>query len=158
MKQRNQAYWQRQCKRDDDLIRIFEERDKSLQDALVSRDQLWLDSLDSFNEKLKSMYYAQVDMGKTMGSLALRQVLLIKSNVKMLDWAMASASNKKNITAPKVTISDYIHFVIQPPYEHAIQGPLVSLEPTKPQKEQKKKKRQMNLSLVSPVLSKKSLL
>ena len=44
------------------------------------------------------MYYAQVDMGKTMGSLALRKVELIKGNVKMLDWEMvAAASNKKNI-------------------------------------------------------------
>ena len=51
-------------------MRIFEGRDKSLHDALVSRDQLWLDSLDSFNDKLKSMYHAQVDMGKIMGSLS----------------------------------------------------------------------------------------
>ena len=50
------------------------------------------------------MYYAQVDMGKTMGSLALRQVELIKGNLKMLDWAIAIASNKKKIATPKITI------------------------------------------------------
>ena len=102
------------------MVRIFEERDKAMHDALISRDQLWLDSLDSFNEKLKSMYYAQVDMGKTMGSLSLRQVELIKGNVKMQDWAMAAASSKKNIIAPKITIYNYIPYVIQPAYEHAI--------------------------------------
>ena len=113
-------------------MRIFERKDKSLQDALVSRNQLWLDSLNSLNEKLISMPYAQVDMGKTMGSLAQRQVELIKGNVKILDWAMAIASIKKNIVAPKVTIFYYIPFVFQPPYEHAIQGSLVSSKPTEP--------------------------
>ena len=68
----DQAYWQRQCKRDEDLVKIFEGRDKSLNDALVTRDQLWLNSLDSFNDNLKSMYYAQNSMGKSMGSLAQR--------------------------------------------------------------------------------------
>ena len=51
-------------------MRIFKEKDKSLHDALVSRDQLWLNSLESCNDNLKSMYYAQVEMGKTMGSIA----------------------------------------------------------------------------------------
>ena len=40
------------------MVRIFEGRDKAMHDALNSKDQLWLDSLDSFNEKLKAMYYA----------------------------------------------------------------------------------------------------
>ena len=83
-----------------------------MKDVLISRDQLWLNSLDSFNDKLKSMYCAQLDMGKSMGSLAQRQVELIKGNVKMLDWVMATASNKKKVAAPKITISDYIPFVI----------------------------------------------
>ena len=68
-----------------------------------------------------------------MESLALRIVELIKGNVKMLDWAMAAASNKKNIVAPKIIIFDYIPYVIQPPYEHVIQGPLVSSKPIEPQ-------------------------
>ena len=38
LKQRDQAYWQRPCKKDEDLVRIFEGRNKSLHDALVSRD------------------------------------------------------------------------------------------------------------------------
>ena len=78
------------------------------------------------------MYNVQNDMGKSTGSLSQRQVELIKGNVKMLDWVMAIASNKKKVAALKVTILDYIPFFIQPPYEHAIQGPLVSSEPIEP--------------------------
>ena len=51
--------------------------------------------MDFFNNNLKSMYYVQIDMGKSMGSLAQRTVELIKGNVKMLDWAMTTTSNKK---------------------------------------------------------------
>ena len=66
LQKRDQAYWQRQCKRDEDLVRIFKGRDKSLNDAWVTKDQLWLNSLDSFNDNLKSTYYAQNAMGKSM--------------------------------------------------------------------------------------------
>ena len=59
------------------MARTFEEKDKAMHDALISRDQLWLDSLNSYNNYLKSMYYEQVNMGKTMGSMAQRQVELI---------------------------------------------------------------------------------
>ena len=71
-----------------------------------------------------SMYYDQVDMGKSMGSLAQRQVELIRGNVKMVDWAMAATSNKKKNNSSKSHHFNYIPFVIQPPYERAIQGPL----------------------------------
>ena len=119
LQKRDQAYWQRQCKKDEDLVRILEGRDKLRNDELVIRDQLWLNCTNSFNDNLKSMYNDQ----NSMGSLAQRQVELIKDNVKMLDWAMTEASNKKKVAAPKVTISDYIPFIIQPPYEHAIKDP-----------------------------------
>ena len=87
------------------------------------------------------MSYEQVNIGKTMESIALRQVKLIKGNVKMLDWAMAIVSSKKKNPVPKITISDYIPYVIQPPYEHAFIGPLVSQEPKGPQEDQKKNHR-----------------
>ena len=88
------------------MVRILEEREKLLNDALVTRDQLWLNCLNSFNDNLKSMYNVQNSMGKSMESLSQRQVELIKVNVKMLDWVMVAASNKKKVAAPKVTISD----------------------------------------------------
>ena len=70
LQKRDQAYWQRQCKRNEDLVRILEGRDKSLNDALVTKDKLWLNCLDSLNENLKSMYYVQNSRGKSTGSLA----------------------------------------------------------------------------------------
>ena len=120
------------------MSRVLKERDKAKHDSMISKGKFWLDNLDSWNHYLKSMYFEQVNMGKTLGSIALRQAELIKGNVKILDWAMATVSSKKNITAPKIIISYYIPYVIQPPYEHAFIGPLVSQEPTVPQEEQKK--------------------
>ena len=40
------------------MVRVFEGKDKAMHDALISKDQLWLDSLDTFNGKLKAMYYS----------------------------------------------------------------------------------------------------
>ena len=54
------------------MVRVFEGRDKAMHDALISREKLWLDSLDSYNHYLKSMYYEQINLGKTMGSIVLR--------------------------------------------------------------------------------------
>ena len=65
-----------------------------------------------------------------MGSITQRQVELIKEKLKMLDWAMVIVSSKKKVTTPKINIFDYIPYAIQPPYEHAFVGPLVSQEPT----------------------------
>ena len=79
------------------------------------------------------MYYEQINMGKTLGSMVIREAELVKSNVKMLDWTMRAVSGKKKIAAPKIAISDYIPYVIQPPFTNAFVGPLVSHEPSKPQ-------------------------
>ena len=65
LQHRDQAYWKRQCKREEDLVKIFEGIDKSLNDALVTRYQLWLNNMDFFNDNLKSMYYAQNAIGIT---------------------------------------------------------------------------------------------
>ena len=72
LKHRDQSYWKWQCKRDDDLARILEGIDKTINDSFVSRNKFWLDRLDSYNHYLKSIYYGQVNMGKTMKSLAIR--------------------------------------------------------------------------------------
>ena len=94
------------------MSRALKEKDKAKHDSMISRGKFWLDNLDSSNHYLKSIYYEQVNIGKTLGSIALRQAELIKGNVKMLHWAMAIVSSKKNIAAPKITISDYIPYVI----------------------------------------------
>ena len=56
-----------------------------MHDSLISRDKLWLESLYSCNHYLKSMYYEQINMGKTMKSIVVRQVKLVKSNLNILD-------------------------------------------------------------------------
>ena len=47
---------------------MLEGRDKVINDTLVSIDQFWLKSLDSFNGKFKAMDCAQTDMEKSMPS------------------------------------------------------------------------------------------
>ena len=122
------------------MSKVLEERDKAIHDSLISRDKFWLDSLESYNHYMKSMSYEQVNIGKTMESIALTQVELIKENVKILDWAMATVSSKKKkFPVPKITISDYIPYVIQPPYEHAFIGPLVCLRSPQDLKKTKRK-------------------
>ena len=117
------------------MSKVLEGTDKAIHDSLISTDKFWVEKMESCNHYLKSMYYEQINTGKTMGSVAQRQVGLIKGNVKMLDWAMETISWKKKIPTLKITISDYIPYVIQPPYEHAFIRPLVSQEPKDPQAE-----------------------
>ena len=69
LKKRDKEYWKGQTKRDDDLARMLEVRDKAIQETLVSRDKY---CLDSYNHYLKSMYYEQINMRKTIESIALR--------------------------------------------------------------------------------------
>ena len=45
---------------------MLEGRDKAINDTLVSKDQFWLNSLDSLNDKLKAMDYVQTDVEKSM--------------------------------------------------------------------------------------------
>ena len=101
LKQRDQAYWKGHYKRFEEVSKVLEGRDKAIHDSLISKDKFGLDSLDSCNHYLKSMYYEQINIGKTMGSMAQRQAKLIKGNVEMLDWDMASFSSKKKIQPQK---------------------------------------------------------
>ena len=67
------------------MMKMIKGRDKVINYSFTYKDQGILDSLDSCNHNLKSLYYEQVNMKKTMESIALRQGDLIKSNVKILD-------------------------------------------------------------------------
>ena len=53
---------------DDDLAIMLEGRDKEINESLVSRDQFWLNSLDSLHDKLKVMQHVQTDMGESIPS------------------------------------------------------------------------------------------
>ena len=54
------------------MMKMIEGRNKAINHSLTCRDQGILDSLDSYNHNLKSLYYKQVNMKKTMESIALR--------------------------------------------------------------------------------------
>ena len=64
-------YWQGHYRRDDEMMKMIKGRDKTINDSLTCRDKRILDSLDSNNHNLKSLYYEQVNMKKTMESIAL---------------------------------------------------------------------------------------
>ena len=72
LKYRDQLYWKGHCKRDEEVSKVLEGRDKAIHDSLISRDKFWEDMMESCNHYLKSMYYEQISLGKTMGSIAQR--------------------------------------------------------------------------------------
>ena len=61
-----------------------------------------------------------------MESIALRKGDLIKSNVKMLNWAIATVSGKKKVAMPKLIILDLVPYVIVPPNRQSFVGALES--------------------------------
>ena len=72
--------------------------------------------MGSYNHLPKSMYYEQINMRKSIESVALRQGDLIRSNVDMQSWAIGTVlEKKKKISMPKITISNYVPHVIVPP-------------------------------------------
>ena len=78
LKKRDEEYWKGQIKRDDDLAIMLEKKDMEIQGKLVSREKYWSYSLDSYNHHLKSTNYEQINMRKSIESIALRQGDLIK--------------------------------------------------------------------------------
>ena len=101
LKQRDQAYWKGHCKRDEKVSKVLKGRDKAIHDSLISKDKFCVEKMESSNHYLKSMYYEQINMGKTLGSMFVRGAEFVKSNVKMLDWAMEIVSSKKKNSSPK---------------------------------------------------------
>ena len=92
LKKRDEEYWKGQNKRDGDLARIVEMIDKEIHNTLVSKDKFWSDNLNSYNHLLKSMYYEQMNMRKSIKSIALKKGDLIRLNVDMLSWAIEAFS------------------------------------------------------------------
>ena len=68
--------------------------------ALESRDRDWLNSLEHYKAIFRLMTQEQVNNKTLMESLAKRQCELIKSNAKILDWAMKTISSKKKVPLP----------------------------------------------------------
>ena len=55
MSERDATYWEEARKKEGDLIRMLERRDKEIQDSLVSKDKARLNSLHSCSESLRLM-------------------------------------------------------------------------------------------------------
>ena len=72
LNKRDEEYWKGQAKRDGDLARMLEGRDKVIKGSLVSRDKFWSDNRGSYNHLLKSLYYEQINIRKSIESIALR--------------------------------------------------------------------------------------
>ena len=85
--------------------------------------------MGSYNHLLKSLYYEQINMRKSIESIALRQGELIRLNVDMLSWAIGAVLGKKKVPMPKITISDFVPHVIVPPNGKSFVGPLETQEP-----------------------------
>ena len=87
------------------MSKVLEGTDKAIHDSLISKDKFWVEMMESRSHYLKSMYFEQINMGKTLGSMFIREAKLVKSNVKMLDWAMATDSGKKKKNQPQKSSS-----------------------------------------------------
>ena len=55
LRERDVAYWEESRKKEVDLVRMLETKDKGIQECLVSRDKAWLNSLHSHSESLRLM-------------------------------------------------------------------------------------------------------
>ena len=67
------------------LCIMLEIRDKEILDSLVSRDQAWLNSLNSYSESLRLMTQEQINLRATLESIGNRQGELTKSNAQLLN-------------------------------------------------------------------------
>ena len=55
LQSREKSYWHGKIKRDNDLARVLEGKDKEIMETLLNRDQLWLNRLKSFTDHLKTV-------------------------------------------------------------------------------------------------------
>ena len=109
LQSRDEAYWQEQTKRDNDLARILEGRDNDIMHTMSNKDQLWLNSLKSFTDHLKTISDFQLDLRESMEALAQKQEELLKGNDSMV-----------------------VPMAIPSPLEHSSQEQATPLEPIEP--------------------------
>ena len=109
LQSRDEAYWKGQIKRDNDLAKIFEGRDKDIIDTFSNKDQSWLNRLKSFIDHLKTINDFQLDLRESMESLTQKKHELLKGNDSMV-----------------------VRLVITPPPEHSSQEPAAPSKPIEP--------------------------
>ena len=95
IRDRELAFWTKTGKHEAGLLKMLGNRDNALKACLESRDKNWLNNLAHCKESFRLMTYEQVSNRTLLESLAKRQLELIESNAKILDWAMKTVSRKK---------------------------------------------------------------
>ena len=113
LKKRDAAYWVESGKKEGNLVRMLEARDKGIQESWVSRDRAWLNSLHSYNETLRLMTHKQINLRATLEVIGKRQHELTKANAKIPYWAVKTMLGKKKVPLPYIKISDYVPYIIQ---------------------------------------------
>ena len=76
------------------------DRDNALKGSMDSRDNNFMNSLEHYKQSFRLLSYDVRNDRTLLESLAMRQQELIESNAKILDWAMKTVSEKKNIPLP----------------------------------------------------------
>ena len=81
------------------------DRDNALKESMDSRDNNFMNSLEHYKQSFRLLSYDVRNDRTLLESLAMRQQELTESNAKILDWAMKTVSEKKNIPLPQIKIS-----------------------------------------------------
>ena len=132
-------------RRDQNLEDALRKRDEEWRGEVEKRDQYWSNIIGHMKQSFRLMTYEQINNRTFLESLAKRQRELIKSNEKILDWAMKTVSKKKKVSLPQIRISDYVPYTIVPPREtnlvlHFLNPNLDIKSPSEPYKETTKNK------------------
>ena len=108
------AFWEETDIHEFNLLKMLEDRDKSLKETLKSRDREWLNSLQHCRDSLRLNTPELMNNRALMEILSKRQRELTKGNAEILDWVMKTFSGKKKVPLPHIRISHYIPYTIVP--------------------------------------------
>ena len=86
LKEIEKAFINDQLKRDQELLKILEVREKEMEASLNYREKLWTERLDMCNSNMIKMCNAQGEFEGVLNSIGGRQNELIRTNAKMLEW------------------------------------------------------------------------
>ena len=85
---RDVAFWEETGIHESNLLKMLEDRDKSLKVALESKDRELLNSLQHCKDRLRLKTQEMINNKTLMETLSKRQCELTEGNAKILDWTM----------------------------------------------------------------------
>ena len=104
-------------RRDQNLEDALRKRDEEWRGEVERRDQYWSNCIGHMKQSFRLMTFEQINNRTLLETLAKIQRELIESNVKILDRAMKTVSNKKKVSLPHIRITDYVPYTVVPPGE-----------------------------------------